>query len=182
MFEPLKDLIGDHSEKLYELLERIDANIDHMVNDVVSEVTYDQYTTRSSRAIVGEDGTAIIELSPSEGFSWRVERVALTASEEGNCALYNGSVAPENLVDAFREPKIISDRGKYFIPRGSSLTIHFYEQEPGHVCTVNIQAEQLIPVVKVARSVSGSQSEFIDPAPNRPVVPNGAPLVEQMTS
>lgn len=178
MFEPLKDLISPHAEDLKSYLSSIEARLGELVENAESEVEYDQFTTRSDRGTVGADGTAIVELTPSEGFSWHIMRVALTASEKGNCAVYVGSIAPENLVDVFKEPKMIADRGRYFVPRGMGLVFHFYEQEEGHVCTANIQAEQLIPVVKAKRSVSGRSGEAANKAPNRPVVPSGLPYSE----
>lgn len=178
MFEPLKDLLAPHAEDLKSYLASIECRLGELVENAQSTVEYDQFTTRSDRSVVGEDGTAIIELSPSEGFSWHITRVALTSSEKGNCAVYVGSVAPENLVDVFRESKMATDRGRYFVPRGIGLIFHFYEQEPGHIVTANVQAEQLIPVVKQKRTVTGRSSEAANPAPNRPNVPSGLPYAE----
>lgn len=177
MFEPLKDLIAPHADDLKQYLSAIECRLGELVENSESEVEYDQFTTRSDRAVVNGEGTAIIELSPSEGFSWHITRIALTSSEKGNCAIYVGSVAPENLVDMFRESKMATDRGRYFVPRGVNLVIHFYEQEPGHVVTANIQAEQLIPVVKRKRSVTGRSNEGAD-HPRVPPIPNGSPLQE----
>lgn len=175
MFEPLKDLIAPHAEDFKSYLASIESRLGELVDSAQSQVEYDQFTTRSGRAVVSEDGTAIIELTPAEGFSWHVTRIALTSSEKGNCAVYVGSVAPENLVDVFRESKMATDRGRYFVPRGIGLVIHFYEQEPGHVVTANVQAEQLIPVVKQKRSVTGHSNETATRAPNRPNVPSALP-------
>lgn len=179
MFEPLKDLIAPHADDFKQYLSRIEGHLASMVNDVESQVEFDQFTTRNGRANAAADGTATIELSPNEGFSWDIRRVGLTSSKEkGNCAVYVGSVAPENLVDVFREPRIAADRGRYFVPRGQKLIFHFYEQDVGQTCTVNIQAEQLIPVVKARRVVSGMASEAYD-HPREPPIPSGEPLSER---
>lgn len=178
MFEPLKELIGDHGEKLYGLLSEIRDHLTDIANNTYSEVEYLQYSTENGRDTAGTDGTATIELQANEGYSWRVERVGLTGDEKGNCAVYVGSVVPENLVDVFRGTGITAARGKYFVPRGQALIFHFYEQTASQICTANIQVEQLVPTGKTHKAARGIDNEAIDTVRRYDDVPSGMPLEE----
>lgn len=178
MFEPLKDLIGDHGVKLYQLLSEIRDHLSEISNNTYSEVEYMQYSTENGRAIAKADGTAAVELQANEGYSWRVERVGLTGDEEGNCAVYVGAVVPENLVDVFRGTGITATRGKYFVPRGQAIIFHFYEQTPEQICTANLQVEQLVPTGKTHRAARGTDREAIDTVRPWNEVPSGMPLEE----
>lgn len=178
MFEPLKELVGDHGEKLYKLLSEIRDHLTDIANNTYSEVEYTQYNTENGRAVAAADKTATIELQANEGYSWRVERVGLTGSEEGNCAVYVGSVVPENLVDVFRGTGITAARGKYFVPRGQALVFHFYEQKAGQICTANIQVEQLVPTGLTHKAARGTDREALDTVRVFDEVPSGMPLEE----
>lgn len=177
MWEPLKELVGDHGDKLYTLLHDMRIHLSQIAQNTIAEVEYDEFTTRSGRETSLADETAIVELTPNEGFSWHITRVGITGKKEGNCAVYVGTIAPENLVDVFRDTGITSDRGRYFVPRGQALIFHFYEQGAGQICTANIQAEQLVPAGSVRRAARGTDNEAINVV-RVPEVPSGDPLNE----
>lgn len=184
--EPIYELLRGHGDKLDENITAMRNDISRVAdaaNLVLSKVKYDEFTTQANRAIVEEDGTALIELIPNDGFSWRTTRIALTGTRkvegeeiiEGNCAVYVGSVAPENLIDVFRGTGITADDPKYFVPYTVPLTFHFYEQEPGDVVTVNMQAE-LLPSGTPRRATTGRDREHID-VPRLPVIPDPGPFL-----
>lgn len=176
--EPVYELLRGHGDKLDDHMSHIRQDIARVAETadlVLSKVKYDEFTTQSARAVVGATGTAVIELIPNDGFSWSTTRVALTGTKEGNCAVYVGSAAPENLIDVFRDTGITASDPKYFVPYTVPLTFHFYEQTEGDVCTVNIQAE-LLPSGTSRRASTGRDREHID-VPRLPPIPTPSPFL-----
>lgn len=178
ILEPLYNLLSGHGEKLDQYMGEIRADIGTVARTadiVLSKVRYDQYTTQSNRENADAEGTAVIELTPNDGFSWVTTRIALTGTKGGACAVYVGSIAPENLIDVFSDTGITANDPKYFVPYTVPLTFHFYEQEPNQPCTVNMQAE-LLPSGTPTRAHTGRDLERID-VPRVKPVPSPSPFL-----
>jgi hypothetical protein len=152
--------------------------LDVIAQNTIATVEYEEFITRPGRGNTEASKTVDIELHAKEGFSWHIERVAITCSEGGSVAVYVGTIAPENLVDVMSGP-ISATRGRYFVPRGQRLVFHFYEQAEKQECTVNIQAEQLVPAAPVRRTSPGPGNDGgIDIVNVRDEVPSGNPLYD----
>lgn len=174
MFEQVIAKLQGHAGNLEQYLDEIKDSLTNIVENTRSEVEYDEFSHHADRATADAEGTAVVSLQANEGYSWHTKQVGLTGSEEGNCAVYITSVAPDNLIDVFRGTGITAKDGKYFVPRGSAILFHFYEQTPGQVCTAAIQVQQLKPK-RERNADTGTSNEHYD-HPRVEPVPSGTPL------
>lgn len=174
MFEPLQDLFHHHAERLHTQFEDIAARLGRLIENTDSELWNERFVTRKGLGETGETTTADVKLEAAAGSAWRVFNVTVTSGEEGLCAVYVGAIEPGNLVDIFNPAQIaVHTTARYYVPRGASLIFHFYEQPKKQVCTVNVQAEQLL--MDPDEGSTGTSGEHIQRARREPV-PSGSPL------
>jgi hypothetical protein len=174
MFEPLQAMftkgMGQLDDRFREVIEALSL----IAENTQAEIWIDRFTTKSNRENTGKSKTAVVELGPSEGVAWRVFLASVTAGKEGPVAVYLNTVDPSNLLDLFNPSEIAARKVEYYVPPGSKLVFHFYEQPEEHECTANIQAEQFL--MQPGKAHGNRSGEHVDMPDRIPPIPSGHPV------
>lgn len=174
LFEPLQELLKIKGEHFDNRLCGIEHQLTRLVEQVTTSVAADEYAWLNGTSEVDAEKNGEVRIENSEKIGWEVQHVAITGSEEGNCAVYVGDIAPTNLVDALHS-EIDTSRAKYYVAPQTSLIFHFYEQKEGGQCTVNLQVKRMLVRDQILTH-SGRQWEATDGDLR---IPAGHPLRDQ---
>lgn len=142
MFEPLVKIFDKHATTVSETLQQVRQHLAEIVENTAARTEAAQFGDFSESAKAGKNETAIVTLKTTEGYYWKVNQTAITGGEEGACAVYLGSIIPENLIDMITPSGKNTSQAKYYVPPRSSLLFHFYEQPEGQECTAHIQVDR----------------------------------------
>lgn len=170
MFEPLQNLLSDKADSIACAIRDIVPHLAQIVRNTETEVNIQKIGEKSdSVTCVNSEG--MIRLRPAEGFMWRLTQIAVTGKKEGACAVYLGAAAPTQLIDIISNTGIFASARRYYVPLGSEIIFHFYEQEEKGVCTAHIQVEEY-DVERYKEAYTGPSSEYIEMLHEQPPVPD----------
>jgi hypothetical protein len=142
MFEPLQALFDKHATNMVDVLKDVRCHLAEIVENTAARTESAQYGDHSGTANTGKTAVAEVTLRTREGFYWKVNQTAITCGEKGNCAVYLGSVIPQNLIDVIGPGTKNTSQAKYYVPPRSQLIFHFYEQPENQECTAHIQVDR----------------------------------------
>lgn len=162
MFEPLKDLLGHHSEKLNHTLQELRSA-------VISNTEAQLERTQSSRKSVPLSKKGTGEIRNDSGYGWRVKWVSATVASEFFLGVHNDESFMLGL--KAREGKEV----EWYIPAGGILFVVGTGEEEGFG---NIEVDVL--VTTPVEGFTGASGEGTDTT-RVESVPSGTPLDDPHT-
>lgn len=163
MIEDLKNLFSHHAEDLKERFDLIAQRLSDVELNTRTEENLDVFAIKTDTGEAeGEEGKAVaeVQLVPKRGIVWKVIQAAVTQSSGGSVAIYLNSVAATNLL-AVLGPGTTGEKQHFYVPRGSTLIFHFFEQKKGQSCTATVQVEQLHKTPERASRQAGDEAPMI---------------------